>query len=123
MLKTNRELQMKFILILILTFFSFTPAPLKSGDEYCGIRNTAWHSGESINYHVYYTLAGIYVYGGEANFNVNMERYNGKPVYHIIGDGKTTSFFSCLASYNSISSVKSNGGSLESVINHSFVWR
>ena len=84
---------MKFFWTLLFTLLSFNSFPTQTGDEFCGIRNTSFHSGESINYHVYYTLAGIYVYGGEANFNVNLERYNGKPVYHIVGDGKTTSFF------------------------------
>ncbi len=79
---------------LTLLLVSFTPASTQTGDEFCGdIRNTAWHSSESIKYNVYYTLAGVYVYGGEANFNINLERYNGKPAYHIIGEGKTTSFF------------------------------
>jgi len=84
---------MKFVAVLIFTLLSLSPVPTQTGDEFCGVRNTSFQSGESINYHVYYTLAGIYVYGGEANFNVNQERYNGKAVYHIVGDGKTTSFF------------------------------
>ena len=84
---------MKFFWTLFFTLLSFNSVPTQTGDEFCGIHNTSFQSGESINYHVYYTLAGIYVYGGEANFNVNLERYNGKPVYHIVGDGKTTSFF------------------------------
>jgi hypothetical protein len=85
---------MKFVLLTGLLFFiTGTRQQLNKGDEFCGIRNTAWQSGEYINYHVYYTLAGIYVYGGEANFNVYPEKYNGKPVYHIVGDGKTNSFF------------------------------
>mgnify|MGYP006188127611 FL=1 len=79
---------------LTLLLVSFTPASTQTGDEFCGgIRNSAWQTGESIKYNVYYTLAGVYVNGGEANFNINLERYNGKPVYHIIGEGKTNSFF------------------------------
>nr|WP_294904055.1 DUF3108 domain-containing protein [uncultured Lacibacter sp.] len=86
---------MKNILALFtVLLLSFTVQPSTATEEFCGnIRNSAWHAGESINYHVYYTLAGIYVYGGEANFNIYSERYNGKPVYHLVGDGKTTSFF------------------------------
>ncbi|MEQ1798918.1 MAG: DUF3108 domain-containing protein [Lacibacter sp.] len=84
---------MKFFWTLFFTLLSFSSVPTQTAEEFCGIHNTSFQSGESINYHVYYTLAGIYVYGGEANFNVNLERYNGKPVYHIVGDGKTTSFF------------------------------
>jgi hypothetical protein len=72
---------------------SFTNSPLQSGNEFCGVRNQSWQSGETIKYHVYYTLAGIFVYGGDANFNVNLEKLNNKPVYHIVGDGKTIPFF------------------------------
>jgi hypothetical protein len=81
-----------FLLLLTALFFSATP-PANNNEEFCGLKNYAWQSGEYINFHVYYTLAGIYVYGGQANFNVNLEKYNGKPVYHVVGDGKTNSFF------------------------------
>lgn len=80
-------------LVVALLFFSSYRQSTGLEDEFCGIRNYSWQSGELINYHVYYTLAGVYVYGGEANFNVNLERLNNKPVYHITGDGKTNSFF------------------------------
>lgn len=79
--------------LLIIVIMSFTTLPLQPGNEFCGIRNQSWQSGESINYHVYYTLAGIFVYGGDANFNINLEKLNNKPVYHIIGEGKTIPFF------------------------------
>src|SRR4051812_41795391 len=66
---------------------------LNAGDDFCGLRNTSFLSGEMLTYKVYYTLAGMYVSAGEASFTVNSERYNNKPVYHIIGDGKTYSFY------------------------------
>lgn len=81
---------------MVLAFISAShkiQAPVTSDNEFCGLRNYAWQGGEGITFHVYYTLAGIYVYGGEANFNVTNERLNNKPVYHIVGDGKTNSFF------------------------------
>jgi hypothetical protein len=59
----------------------------------CSVRNFSWQSGEQINYHVYYTLAGIYMYGGEANFTVRQSVYNNRAAYYIRGDGKTNSFF------------------------------
>ncbi|HMO31690.1 MAG TPA: DUF3108 domain-containing protein [Lacibacter sp.] len=80
------------LLFLIVILMAFTPPAAQQG-EFCGVRNFSWQSGEHINYHVYYTLAGIYVYGGEANFHVNLEQYGNKPVYHLTGDGKTNSFF------------------------------
>ena len=87
------KLTLVFILILFVSASYKPDVQVTTGDEFCGLRNSAWQSGESINFHVYYTLAGIYVYGGEANFNINSEKYNGKPTYHIVGAGKTNSFF------------------------------
>jgi Protein of unknown function (DUF3108) len=81
------------LLLFFIVVMSFTPLPLQPSNEFCGVHNSSWQTGESINYHVYYTLAGIFVYGGEANFNVNLEKLNNKPVYHIVGDGKTIPFF------------------------------
>lgn len=66
---------------------------LNAGDEFCGIRNRSFVQGEYLNYKVFYTLAGVYIAAGEANFNVALERLNNKPVYHVIGDGKTFSFY------------------------------
>src|SRR2546423_8139807 len=78
------------IVALTLVLFSF---PLKAGDEFCGIRNTSFQAGESITFKVYYTLAGVYVAAGEASFVVNLEKLITKPVYHIVGEGKTYSFY------------------------------
>ena len=41
--------------------------------EFCSIRNEAWQSGEKVTFHVYYTLAGIYIYGGAANFSIRIK--------------------------------------------------
>jgi hypothetical protein len=81
------------VLILVLFLSAAHKQEQRVSDEFCGLRNNSWQAGEFINFHVYYTLAGIFVYGGEANFNIRNERLNNKPVYHIIGDGKTNSFF------------------------------
>ena len=75
---------------LALVLLSF---PLRAGDEFCSVRNTAFQSGESLTFKVYYTLAGVYVAAGEANFSVNLEKLMNKPVYHIVGDGKTYNFY------------------------------
>lgn len=79
--------------VVLLSFAPVSTQP-ETGSEFCAsIRNFAWQNGETINYQVYYTLAGVYVHGGHADFHINLERYNGKPVYHLIGEGRTTSFF------------------------------
>jgi hypothetical protein len=79
----------KFLFGTLLLLSSFT---LTAGDDFCGIRNTAFQSGETTVYKVYYTL-GVYIAAGEATFSLNLEHLNNRAVYHIIGDGKTYSFY------------------------------
>lgn len=76
--------------VLLLTCLTLS---LRAGDEFCGLRNFAFQDGELVKFHVYYTLAGVYVHGGDASFTTTLERYNAKPVYHIVGNGETNSFF------------------------------
>jgi len=59
----------------------------------CKIRNSAFIAGEHVMMKVFYSTLGMYVGAGEANFTTTLERFNGKPVYHFVGDGKTYSFF------------------------------
>lgn len=76
-----------FVLLLILCGMG-----LKAGrpsDDFCNSRNTAYQASEQLTFTVYYAVAGIYVNAGAAIFTNNLERLNGKPVYHITGDGKT----------------------------------
>ena len=67
-------------------------APMKAGDDFCGIRNTSFHANEVTTYRVYYTL-GIYFAAGEATLHSSLEQLNGKTVYHIVVDGKTNGFY------------------------------
>jgi len=76
--------------ILALTGLSF---PLKADNDFCGISNTAFRTGESLTYRVYYTVAGAYFGVGEAVFSNTLESYNGKDVYHSVAEGKTYSFY------------------------------
>ena len=75
-------------LLIILTAFS-----LKAGDEFCGIKNTAFVPGELVTMKVYYNTMGLYIAAGEATFSTSAEKFNGKPSYHCIGVGKSYSFF------------------------------
>jgi hypothetical protein len=77
-------------IISLLTAAAF-PVCLTAGDDFCGIRNLAFHNGEYLGYNVFYSVAGIYVNAGTANFNIALEKMNNKPVYHVIGDGKSNS--------------------------------
>ena len=82
----------KFTKLLLLTIgifsVSFTP-----DTDFCGIKNTAFNAGEAVTMKVYYTTLGAWVAAGEASFTTSLERFNGKPVYHCVGLGKTYPFF------------------------------
>jgi hypothetical protein len=61
------------------------------GGVFCGnIRNTAFDAGEKLTYKVAYVIAGVNLNGGVATFNTSLEKYQGKPVYHIVAEGKST---------------------------------
>jgi hypothetical protein len=76
-----------FVLLIALSL------PLRAGDDFCGLPNHAFQSNESITYRVYYTVASIYFAAGEATFTCLLDNLNGKPVYHVTGEGKTYSFY------------------------------
>ena len=78
-----------FLLSIGLITVSFT----QYNDTFCGIKNTAFQAGEHVTMKVYYNTMGAYVGAGEATFTTTLERFNGKPVYHCVGLGKTYSFF------------------------------
>jgi len=67
--------------------------PIRAGDEFCGMTNTAFQANEIMTFRVYYTLASVYIAAGEATFTCNLEQLNGKTVYHVTGSGKTYSFY------------------------------
>jgi hypothetical protein len=81
-----------FSILAIITLVSFTPVPSAPASDFCGIRNTAFKAGEVVTMKVYYTL-GAYIGAGEATFTTTLERYNGRPVYHFVGEGKSYAFF------------------------------
>ncbi|MEO5984542.1 MAG: DUF3108 domain-containing protein [Ferruginibacter sp.] len=81
---------MKFLILpLCLLFISETPAQ----SPFCGIKNTAFKNGELFTMKVFYNTLGAYIGAGEATFSTTIERFNGKQVYHFIGEGKSYSFF------------------------------
>lgn len=83
---------MKSISAIVCVLLITLSLPLRAGDDFCGIKNHAFQTGESITFKVYYTLAGVYISAGEATFTVALEDLNGKPVYHVTGFGKNYSF-------------------------------
>ena len=80
----------KSISILLLIVLSF---PLRAGNGFCGVKNTTFNAGEQITFKVFYSVAGLYAAAGEAVFTSKLTTMNNKPVYHIVGDGKTYSFY------------------------------
>ena len=64
---------------------------LSAGDDFCGIRNTAFQQGESITFNIFYAVVGIYVNAGTATFSTTLEKLNNKTVYHVVGEGKSNS--------------------------------
>ncbi|MEO7314191.1 MAG: DUF3108 domain-containing protein [Ginsengibacter sp.] len=75
------------ILIFLLSSF------IQPGNEFCGVRNTSFATGEDITMKVYYSTLGLYVAAGEANFTTTVTMFNNKPVYHVVATGTTYSFF------------------------------
>ena len=87
---------MKVVRVCTLCAMILISAPEKGStpnDDFCGISNTAFNAGEEVVFHVYYAVAGIYVNAGTAVFTSTLETMNGKPVYHVVGDGKTNSSY------------------------------
>lgn len=66
-----------------------TASQLRGPQIDCTIPNTAFKAGERVSFTVYYNVAGIYVNAGIATFTNTLETLNGKPVFHIVGEGKT----------------------------------
>jgi hypothetical protein len=59
----------------------------------CTMPNTAFQAGEKVEFNVYYSVGGVYVPAGVGSFATTMERLNGKPVYHVFGEGHTLSSY------------------------------
>ncbi|MEZ5029108.1 MAG: DUF3108 domain-containing protein [Ferruginibacter sp.] len=57
------------------------------------MRNNAFKADEEVRMKVFYSTLGMYIGAGEAVFTSTLERFNGKPVYHLEGVGKTYSAF------------------------------
>ncbi len=63
------------------------------GDDFCGIRNTAFQAGESVTMKVFYNAAGMYIGAGEATFTVSQEKWKGRTAWHCTGEGHSYPFF------------------------------
>jgi hypothetical protein len=75
--------------ILIASIFFLLGFRTSTDADFCGIVNTTFASGETINFHVYYSVIGIPFDAGNASFTVGKSKLNGKDVYHIVGIGNS----------------------------------
>lgn len=84
----------KIIGVSVVALMAFsTKADTPFQDNSCSIRNTAFKAGEKVTLTVYYAVAGVYVNAGTATFTNTLETLNNKPVYHIVGEGRTNSSY------------------------------
>lgn len=76
-------------LVLLLALGSSPFRPLMAQDDFCGIRNISFQSGERLKYKVYYNMGPLWVGAGIAEFSVEKKKMNQRPVFHIKGVGTT----------------------------------
>ena len=81
---------LRFLTLLLLVVSAF---PLQAGNEVCQVRNTTFNADEYLKFKVFYAVAGVYVGAGEASFSSSIEKQNNRPVFHIVGEGKTFGFY------------------------------
>ncbi|MEW6469429.1 MAG: DUF3108 domain-containing protein [Bacteroidota bacterium] len=55
----------------------------------CTIKNTAFKSGETITYKIYYNWGMIWMAAGEVTFKAELGEFKGKPAWHFSGTGGT----------------------------------
>lgn len=85
--------RLSYFLLIGIFSFGFTHKAGNDVSNNCSIRNSSFLAGEEVTFHVYYTLAGVYVNAGTAIFTNSLEQLNGRPVYHVVGEGRTNSSY------------------------------
>jgi hypothetical protein len=78
-----------FFLFVVLSAFTVQQAD----DVFCGLKNAAFQPGESVTMKIFYNAAGVYIGAGEAIFTTSLERFNGRPTYHCVAEGRSYPFF------------------------------
>jgi len=86
--------RLKLIGIPLIALMAFSTKAKTPFEDICSIRNVAFNAGEKVSYSVFYSAAGTFnLEAGTATFTNTLETLNNKPVYHIVGEGKTTSSY------------------------------
>lgn len=95
-----------FSIILSLIFTSAF-----AQNDFCSIRNHSFQDGERLNFKVYYNMGRIWINAGDAVFTTGTEMLNGRKVFHITGEGKTSKsyewFYKVHDTYESFIDVES----------------
>ncbi|HLO82497.1 MAG TPA: DUF3108 domain-containing protein [Chitinophagaceae bacterium] len=76
---------MKKFLITSILLLNFIQASL--GDDFCGTNNKVFLNGERITFKVFYSVIGIFIEAGTAQFSLNKEVLDNKTYFHAVGDG------------------------------------
>lgn len=77
-----------FLCVTLLAAYS-----AKAQNDFCGLSNTSFKTGERISFKVYYNMSLLWVTAGIAHFTVYDDKVGDRDVYHIVGDGKTLSSY------------------------------
>ena len=83
----------KLIAVPVIALMAFSTQAETHFQDSCSVKNISFKAGEKVSMTVYYAVAGVYVNAGTATFTTTLETLNNKPVYHIVGDGKTNSSY------------------------------
>jgi hypothetical protein len=75
--------------VMLVLVLGLAWQPAVPADEFCGIRNRAFQDGENISFQVFYSVIGIYINAGTANFTVTQEPYGNRTAYHVVGTGSS----------------------------------
>jgi hypothetical protein len=78
---------MKLKVLAILLFLSFSSLAQRT----CPVDNKTFHSGENLNYTIYYSWGAIWTAAGEASFKTIKDKIGNKDVFHFVGEGSTFS--------------------------------
>lgn len=78
---------------LVIMMLMGTGAAQAQPNEFCGIKNRSFRSGEKVVFKVFYNMGMIWAGAGTATFTTQLTTYNNKPVYYVKGVGQTFSSY------------------------------
>jgi hypothetical protein len=82
------KFSLSFLVVCLLTLLSFTQHNHNT-INLCDLDNTAFKSGEKMNFKAFYSVSGIYVAAGSVEITSKLVMLNGKPTYHLKAAAQT----------------------------------